>query len=86
MTNGQLIWKNVKNKLGYIMPIKFEPSQVVKDRNTGKQTVKHSYMKSTATAELLKKYEGRNCQPKHRQKIHNELTKRKVDIPVLSQD
>lgn len=68
------------------MPIKFEASSVVKDRNTGKSQVKHSYMKSTATAELLKKYESRNCQPKHRQKIRNELTRRKVDIPVLSQE
>ena len=68
------------------MQIKFEASSVVKDRTTGKSAVKHSYMKSTATAELLKKYESRSCQPKHRQKIRNELTRRKVDIPVLSQD
>ena len=65
------------------MPIKLKPSQVVKDRNTGKVTIQHSYMKSTPLKELLDMYTKANTIPKLRQKIRNELVRRQADIPVL---
>ncbi len=60
------------------MPMKFRPSQVVKDRQTGKTRVQHSYMKCTSTKELLETLEKSNTQPKLKQKIRNELVRRKV--------
>ncbi len=60
------------------MPMKFKPSQVVKDRQTGKLTTQHFYMKSTSTKELLEALEKSNTQPKLKQKVRNELVRRKV--------
>jgi hypothetical protein len=65
------------------MPIKLRPSQVVKDRNTGKTTIQHTYAKSMPLAELLEMYTRSNTVPKVRQKVRNELVRRKADIPVL---
>ena len=65
------------------MPIKLKPSQTVKDRNTGKVTVQHTYAKSMPLAELLEMYTRSNTVPKVRQKVLNELVRRKADIPVL---
>ena len=65
------------------MPIKLRPSQVVKDRNTGKTTIQHTYEKSMPLAELLEMYTRSNTVPKVRQKVRNELVRRKADIPVL---
>lgn len=67
------------------MPIKVKPSQVVRDKNSGKKHTQHFYMKCTPTAELISIYEGRNCMPKLRNKIRNEFVRRKVEIPVLAQ-
>lgn len=64
------------------MPIKFKPSQDIRDRNTGKTTTVHFYMKSTPLNELLEAYTKSNTQPKVKQKIRNELIKRKVEIPT----
>lgn len=85
MTSGSLIWKSAKSKLfgEYIMPMKIKPSQTVKDRTTGKTHVQHFYMKCTSTEELVKLYEARNTMPKLRNKLRNELVKRKVPVPVL---
>tara|TARA_B100001057_G_scaffold175327_1_gene175937 strand:+ start:4234 stop:4419 length:186 start_codon:yes stop_codon:yes gene_type:complete len=58
--------------------MKFKPSQVVKDRQTGKLTTQHFYMKSTSTKELLEALEKSNTQPKLKQKVRNELVRRKV--------
>lgn len=58
------------------MPIKLRPSQVVKDRNTGKTTVQHSYAKSMPLAELLDMYTRSNTVPKVKQKVRNELVRR----------
>jgi len=55
------------------MPVKFKES--IKERN-GK--MQHYYMRSTSTSELMEAYENRNTAPKRRQKIRNELVKRKV--------
>jgi|14_taG_2_1085336.scaffolds.fasta_scaffold00760_21 hypothetical protein len=65
------------------MPIKLGPSQVVKDRTTGKSTTKHSYMKSTPLKGLLDVYTRSSTTPKLRQKVRNELVRRKVEIPAL---
>lgn len=64
------------------MPIKFKPSQDIRDRNTGKTTTVHFYMKSTPLKELLEAYTKSSTQPKLKQKIRNELIKRKVEIPT----
>ena len=58
------------------MPIKLKPSQTVKDRNTGKVTVQHSYAKSMPLAELLDMYTRSNTVPKVKQKVRNELVRR----------
>tara|TARA_Y100000389_G_C17171904_1_gene369563 strand:+ start:50 stop:238 length:189 start_codon:yes stop_codon:yes gene_type:complete len=61
------------------MPIKYKEDTVVKDRQTGKTKVQRFYIKNISTKELMKALEGRNTLPKHKQKIRNELTRRKVD-------
>jgi len=58
------------------MPIKLKPSQVVKDRNTGKVTIQHSYAKSMPLAELLEMYTRSSTVPKVKQKVRNELIRR----------
>ena len=58
------------------MPIKLRPSQVVKDRNTGKTTVQHTYAKTMPLAELLDMYTRSNTVPKVKQKVRNELVRR----------
>ena len=58
------------------MPIKLKPSQVVKDRNTGKITVQHSYAKSMPLKELLEMYTRSSTVPKVKQKVRNELVRR----------
>jgi hypothetical protein len=54
------------------MPVKFKDS--VKNQKTG--TVQNYYMKSTSTDELKEALDNSNTQPKKKQKIRNELTKR----------
>ncbi len=56
---------------------------MVKDRNTGKTTIQHTYAKSMPLTELLEMYTRSNTVPKVRQKVRNELVRRKADIPVL---
>ena len=60
------------------MPMKFKPSQTTRDKATGKVKSVHYYMRSTPTEELLKYLEGSNAQPKIKQKVKNELVRRKV--------
>lgn len=67
------------------MPIKFKPSQDIRDRNTGRTTTTHFYMKSTPLSELIETYTKPNTQPKLRLKIRNELVRRKVEIPRIEQ-
>lgn len=67
------------------MPIKFKRSQDIRDRNTGKTTTVHFYMKSTPLKELLEAYTKSSTQPKVRVKIRNELVRRKVEIPRIEQ-
>lgn len=57
------------------MPVKYGKSVVIKDRNTGKLTTQHEYMKCKTTAELIDAY-NKPVIPKLRQKVKNELVRR----------
>ena len=65
------------------MPIKFKETQTTVDRATGKKSTRNFYMKSTPLKELLDVYTKSNTQPKIRQKVRNELVRRKAEIPAL---
>tara|TARA_A100001015_G_scaffold317180_1_gene433406 strand:+ start:541 stop:726 length:186 start_codon:yes stop_codon:yes gene_type:complete len=58
--------------------MKFKPSQAIKNRQTGKLETQHFYMKTVSTKELLETLDKSNTQPKLKQKIRNELVRRKV--------
>ena len=60
------------------MPTKLKPSTKSYNRQTNKTTVKHYYMKSIAESELVALYNNDRTKPKLKQKIMNELTRRKV--------
>ena len=59
------------------MPLKFKPSQTVRDKS-GKTKTEHFYMKSTLMSDLTEALENKNTHPKRRQKIRNELFKRSI--------
>ena len=65
------------------MPIKFKETQTTVDRATGKKSTRNFYMQSTALKELLDVYTATRTEPKMRQKVRNELVKRKVELPAL---
>ena len=58
------------------MAIKLTKSQSIRDRNTGKVTVQHDYVKSYSVLDLIEKYNSGNLKPKVKQKVKNELVKR----------
>jgi hypothetical protein len=60
------------------MPVKFKPSQSIRDRNTGKTKIEHFYMKSTPLKDLQEALEKSNTPPKAKQKIRNELVRRNI--------
>jgi hypothetical protein len=62
------------------MPIKLKPSQVVKDRKTGKLNTQHFYIKQTPKAELFEYINNKSGKPKIKQKCLNELARRKIKI------
>ena len=55
------------------MPVKFGKSVAVRDRNTGKTTIQHDYMKCKSTGELIEVFNKDGTRPKLRQKVKNEL-------------
>ena len=57
------------------MPVKFGKSVAVRDRNTGKITIQHDYMKCKSTQDLIDAY-NKPVIPKLRQKVKNELVRR----------
>ena len=59
------------------MPVKFGQSHVVRNRETGKVSIVHKYMKSTPTTELVEAMDKSSTTPKLRQKIKKELVRRK---------
>lgn len=53
------------------MPVKFKPTEISRE---GK--VQNYYMQSTKLEDLVERVESRNCPPKLKQKIENELIRR----------
>ena len=59
------------------MPIKLRKSHTLSDQTTGKMKQEHSYMKMADIKELKELLEMPNMGPKVKQKIRNELERRK---------
>jgi len=59
------------------MPAKFKESEGLY-RNRKKVGMKHYYLHTTTTEELLKAFESDSTKPKHKNKFKNELVKRGV--------
>jgi hypothetical protein len=59
------------------MPIKLRKSHTIRDKNTGKMKQEHSYMKMANLKELKELLEMPNIGQKVKQKIKNELERRK---------
>lgn len=57
------------------MAIKLTKSQAIRDRQTGKVTIQHDYIKSHSTTDLIERY-NTGSKPKVKQKIKNELVRR----------
>jgi len=62
------------------MPVKFKESVARIGKNRKKVGMTHYYMHATPTATLMEKFENTNTAPKLKQKISNELVKRKVSV------
>ena len=61
------------------MPAKFKESEsILVDRQAKKYKTVNYFMHATTTKELLAAYENSNTMPKRKQRIRNELVKRKV--------
>ena len=59
------------------MPVKYKATQSVVQRGTKKVVTTHHYMKTQTIKELLECYNNDNTKPKLRQKVKNELIRRK---------
>ena len=59
------------------MPVKYKPTQEVVQRGTKKVVTTHFYMKTQTIKELLECYNNVSTKPKLRQKVKNELIRRK---------
>jgi|TARA_B110000093_G_scaffold163920_1_gene187189 hypothetical protein len=64
------------------MPIKIKPDNVTVDRTTGKRTVKRFPMQSASLTEIVEMYSRNGTTPKAKQKLRNELVRRKAEIPA----
>tara|TARA_B100000497_G_C7414406_1_gene260874 strand:- start:39 stop:269 length:231 start_codon:yes stop_codon:yes gene_type:complete len=67
------------------MPVKYAKTQVTVERGTGKKTTKNFYMHMEKTEDLIaefNKIDGVQGKGKLRQKIKNELVKRKTVVFV----
>lgn len=62
------------------MPTKFKPTQVTRERSTGKLITQHFYMKTTPKQELFDYINNHNGKPKIKQKCRNELIRRGIKI------
>ena len=60
------------------MPIKFKESSLVRDRQTGKSKMEHYYIKSMSKESLFEELNKDNTKPKVKNKIRNELARRKI--------
>tara|TARA_B100001063_G_scaffold7201_1_gene5475 strand:+ start:15935 stop:16162 length:228 start_codon:yes stop_codon:yes gene_type:complete len=63
-----------------IMPVKFKPTQITRERGTGKLTTTHFYMKTMPKQELFDYINNDNSKPKIKQKCKNELIRRGIKI------
>ncbi len=59
------------------MPVKYKPTINVIKRGSTKRTIEHHYMKNQSLKELLECYNNASTKPKLRQKVKNELIRRK---------
>jgi len=66
------------------MPIKFKPSAKTRNRQTGKITTEHYYIKCMSTTELFTELNNSSTKPKAKQKIRNELARRGITIEWVS--
>lgn len=57
------------------MPIKYGKTVIARDRNTGKLTTTHDYIKQKSIQELIEAF-NKPVVPKLRQKVKNELVRR----------
>jgi hypothetical protein len=65
------------------MPTKFKPSQQIRDRQTGKITTQHFWMKGMHKDELFEYINSSNGKPKIKQKCRNELARRGIKIVMV---
>ena len=58
------------------MPTKLKKSEKVRNKQTGKVTVEHFYIKCASTKDLVALLDNEYTKPKVKQKIRNELVRR----------
>jgi len=68
------------------MPTKFKPSAVVRDRQTGKLTTEHYYIKCMSKEMLFDELNKSNTKPKIKKKIRNELSRRGIKIVMVPKE
>jgi hypothetical protein len=65
------------------MPTKFKPSQVVRNRETGKYETNNYFIKGTPKEELFEYINNDSGKPKIKQKCRNELVRRGIKIEYV---
>jgi hypothetical protein len=68
------------------MPTKFKQSQQTRDRQTGKYTTTHYWIKGISKEELIESLNKDSTKPKLKQKIRNELARRSIKIVTRTID
>jgi hypothetical protein len=68
------------------MPAKFKPSEKVRNRQTGKVTTEHYYLKQMPADELIKYINDYSAKPKRRIKCINEIVRRGLNINWVVQN
>jgi hypothetical protein len=68
------------------MPAKFKPSEKVRNRQTGKVTTEHYYLKQMPADELIKYINDYSAKPKRRIKCINEIARRGLNINWVVQN
>tara|TARA_B100001248_G_scaffold262239_1_gene256900 strand:+ start:1820 stop:2011 length:192 start_codon:yes stop_codon:yes gene_type:complete len=59
------------------MPTKYKKSEKKRDKATGKISIEHFYIKALDFAKLQEMFDNENTPKKLKQKIKNEIVKRK---------
>jgi hypothetical protein len=62
------------------MPTKFKPSQKTFIKSLGKTRTEHFYIKSMNKYEIFKEINNKNTRPKVKQKLLNELARRRIEV------